>query len=132
MNWWFVTVVAVLLVLPFILGLHRLYGADIAVCGSALALLSASFYTRPALVIAITGQHQLLCCRISRPSQRKTIAHGPVVTSWFAYFRRGWPYSQLGYRGPGTNGMTVRVSIPAACRQAAQTVTETASGMATS
>ena len=44
LNWWIVTseVFAVLLVLPFMLGLRSLYGADLALCGSAGALLSAS------------------------------------------------------------------------------------------
>jgi hypothetical protein len=62
MNWWMVTsqVFAILLVLPFVLGLRRLYGADIALCGSAGVLLSASWSTRSVLVLAITRQRQLL------------------------------------------------------------------------
>lgn len=134
MNWWMVAsqVFAILLVLPFVLGLRRLYGADIALCGSAAVLLSASWWTRSVLVFAITRQRQLLCCRISRPFQRKTITQAPIEAAWLADFRRGWLYSQLWYRGPGTNGKTVRVNIPASCRQVAETVTEAASGMATS
>jgi len=133
MNWWMVTsqIFAILLVLPFMLGLRRFYGADIALCASAGVLLSASWWTRPALVIAITRKRQLLCCRISRPFQRKTITQAPIEAAWLADFRRGWLYSQLWYRGPGTQGKTVRVNIPAGCRQAAQTITEAAPGMAT-
>jgi hypothetical protein len=133
MNWWMVTsqVFAILLVVPFILGLRRLYDADIVLCGSAGVLLSASWWTRSVLVIAITRQRQLLCCRISRPFQRKTITQAPVEAFSLADFRRGWLYSQIRYRGPGTDGKTVRVNIPAGCRQAAKTMTQ-ASGMAAS
>ena len=134
MNWWMVTsqIFAILLVLPFMLGLRRFYDADIALGASAGALLSASWWTRPALVIAVTRQRQLLCCRISRPFQCKTITQAPIEAAWLADFRRGWLYSQLWYRGPGTQGKTVRVNIPAGCRQAAQTITEVAPGMTTS
>jgi hypothetical protein len=134
MNWWMLTsqVFAILLVVPFMLGLRRLYGADLALCASAGVLLSASWWTRPALVIALTRQRQLLCCRISRPFQRKTITQAPIEAAWLGDFRRGCLHSQLRYRGPGTQGKTVRVNIPAGCRQAAQTVTGAASGIARS
>ena len=132
LNWWILTsqVFAILLVVPFMLGLRRLYGADLALCTSAGVLLSASWWTRPALVIAITRQRQMLCCRISRPFQRKTITQAPIEAAWLGDFRRGWLYSQLRYRGPGTQGKTVRVNVPAGCRQTAQTVTGAASGIA--
>ncbi len=132
MNWWTVAseVFAVLLVLPFMLGLRRLYGADLSLCGSAGVLLAASWWTRPALVIAVTRQRQLLCCRVSRPFQRKTTTQAPAEAAWLSDFRRGWPYCGLRYRGPGTDGKTVRLNIPAGGRQAAQTAALAASGMA--
>jgi hypothetical protein len=132
LNWWWLTsqVFTILVVVPFILGLGRLYGADLALCASAGVLLAASWWTRPVLVIAITRQRQLLCCRISRPFQRKTITQAPIEAAWFGDFRRRWLYSQLRYRGPGTQGNTLRVNIPAGCWQAAQTVTGAASGIA--
>ncbi len=134
MNWWMVTteVFAVLLVLPFMLGLRGLYVADLALCGSAGALLSASWWTRSVLVITITRQRQVLCCRISRPMQRKTITQAPMEAARFADFRRGWLFSQLRYRGPGTDGKRVRLNIPARCRQTAATVAESASTIASS
>ncbi len=133
-NWWIVTseVFAVLLVLPFMLGLRSLYAADLALCGSAGALLSASWWTRSVLVIAITSQRQLLCCRISRPFQRKTITQVPIETAFFADFRRGWLFSQLRYRGPGTDGKTARLNVPARCRQAAATLTGSSPTITTS
>ena len=73
--------------------------------------------------MAITSQRQLLCCRTSRPFQRKTITQAPIETALFADFRRGWLFSQLRYRGPGTDGKTARLNIPARCRQAAETLT---------
>jgi hypothetical protein len=132
MNVWIVATeaFAVLLVLPFVLGLRHLYGADLALCGSAGVLLSTSYLTRPALVIAVTAHRQLLCCRISRPMQYKTISQAPVEATQLADFRRGWLFSQLRYRGPGTNGKTVRLNVPGVCRQAAQAMTEAASGLA--
>ena len=134
MNWWLLTcqVLAILLVVPYMLGLRRLYGADLALGGSASVLLWASWWTRPALVIALTRQRQLLCCRISRPFQRKTITQAPIDAAWVGDVRRGWLFSQLRYRGPGTQGKTVRVNIPAAFRETAQTVTGVASGIARS
>lgn len=134
MNWWMVTteVFAVLLVLPFMLGLRGLYGADLLLCGSAGVLLSASWWTRSVLVIAITRQRQLLCCRISRPLQRKTITQAPIEAAWFADFRRGWLFSQLRYRGPGTDGKTARLNIPARCRAVAAAVAESASTITSS
>lgn len=124
-NWWIgaTELFAILLVVPFMLGLGGLYAADLALCASAGVLLSASRWTRPVLVIAITSQRQLLCCRISRPFLHKTISQGPLETEWFAGFRRGWLFSQLPYRGPGTDGKTVRLNIPARCRKVAETVT---------
>ena len=83
-------------------------------------------------MIAITRQRQLLCCRISRPFQHKTITQAPIEAAWLGDFRRGWIWSQLRYRGPGTQGKTVRVNIPAGCRQAAQSVTGAAPGIARS
>jgi hypothetical protein len=132
MNVWMVAaqLFGVLLVLPFMLGLPRLYGADIALCGAATVVLSASFWTRPALVIAVTRRHQLLCCRISRPFQRKTISHAPIEAAQLAGFRRGWLFSRLRYSGPGTDGKMVQLNVPAGCRQAAQMATEAASGLA--
>jgi hypothetical protein len=118
-------------VLPFVLGLRRLYGADIALCGAAGVVLATSFWTRPALVIAITRRRQLLCCRISRPFQRTTISHAPIEAAQLAGFRRGWLFSRLRYRGPGTDGKMVQLNVPAACRQAAQTATGAASELAT-
>jgi hypothetical protein len=133
MNWWLVTteLFAVVLVVPFMLGLRHLYTADISLCGSVGVLLSASWWTRAALLISITSQGQLLCCRISRPFQRKTISSAPLETAWFGDFRRGRLFSQLRYRGPGTNGKTVRLNIPAGCRRAAETLTGPAPRMAT-
>ncbi len=133
MNWWIVAteLFATLLVVPFMLGLRGLYAADIALCGSAGVVLSASWWTRSVLVIAITSQRQLLSCRISRPFLHKTITQAPLEAAWFADFRRGWLYSQLRYRGPGTNGKTVRLNIPAGCRQVAETVAGPASRVAT-
>lgn len=133
MNWWIVAteLVAILLVMPFMLGLRGLYTADLALCGSAGVLLSASFWTRPVLIIAITSQRQLLCCRISRPILHKTITQAPLEAAHFAGFRRGWLFSQLRYRGPGTDGKTARLNIPARCRQAAETVTGPMSWLAT-
>jgi hypothetical protein len=96
-------------------------------CGSVGVLLSASFWTRSVLVIAVTSQRRLLCCRISRPFLRKTFTQAPREAAWFAGFRRGWLFSHLRYRGPGTGGRTVRLNIPARCRQAAETVTGPAS-----
>jgi hypothetical protein len=124
MNWWIVAteLFAILLVVPFMVGLRGLYAADLALCGSMGVLLSASFWTRSVLVIAITSQRQLLCCRISRPFLHKTITQAPLEAAWLAGFRRGWLFSQLRYRGPGTGGKTVRLNIPARCRQAAETV----------
>jgi hypothetical protein len=134
MNWWLVTteVFAVLLVLPFMLGLRRMYDADLVLCGSAGVLLSASWWTRSVQVIAISGQGQLLCCRITRPFQRKTISQGPIEAASFTDFHRGWLFSQLRYRGPGTDGKTVRLNVPARCRRAAETMTKSASRAATS
>jgi hypothetical protein len=114
------------------LGLRRLTGADLALCAPAGVLLSASFWTRPALVIAITRQRQLMCCRISRPFQRKTITQAPIEPPGWGDFRRGWLFSQLRYRGTGTLGKTVRINIPAGCRQAAHTVTGAAPEIARS
>jgi hypothetical protein len=129
LNWWIVAteVFAVLLVVPFAVGLHGLYTADLAVCGSAGVLLSASFWTRPGLAIAITSQRQVLCCRISRPFMRKVITQAPVDAASFTDFRRGWVFSQLRYRGPGTDGKAVRLNIPARYRPAAEAVTGSAS-----
>jgi hypothetical protein len=134
MNLWIVTseVFALLLALPYVLGLRGLYGADLALCASAGALLSASWWTRSVLVIAITSQRQLLCCRISRPFFRKTILRTPVEAARFADFRRGWLFSQLCYCGPGTDGKTIRLNIPARCRQAAAIITESAPTIAAS
>ena len=133
MNWWLVTseVFAVLLVLPFMLGLRRLYDADLALCGSVGVLLSVSWWTRSVVVIAITSQRQLLCCRISRPLLRKTITQGPIEAAWFGGFRRGWLFSQLCYRGPGTDGKTARLNVPARCRRAAEAVAGSARRIAT-
>ena len=127
MNLWTVTTLtfAILLVLPFMLGLRPLYGADLALCGTVGVLLSASFLTRPALVIAVTRRRQLLCCRISRPFQRTTITQAPIEAAQFAGLRRGLFFSRLRYAGPGTDGRMVRLNIPAACRQAVQATTET-------
>jgi hypothetical protein len=121
---------AILLVLPFILALPHLYVADIALCGTAGLLLSASYWTRPALVIAVTGRRQLLCCRISRPLRRTTITQAPLDAAQLADFRRGWIFGRLRYRGPGTDGKTVRLNVPAACRQGARAATEVSEGLA--
>jgi hypothetical protein len=132
MNLWFVMneVFAILLVLPFILGLRHLYVTDIGVCGAAGVILTASYLTRPALVIAVTRRRQLLCCRMSRPFQRKTITQASIEAARLADFRRGWLFSRLRYCGPGTDGKTVRLNIPAACRQAAQMTVEAPQGLA--
>lgn len=128
LNLWLVAteIFAVLLVLPHALGLRRLYGADLAICGTAGALLATSFWIRPALVIAVTKRRQMLCCRISRPFQRTTISQAPIEAAQLHDFRRGWIYSRLRYTGPGTNGKTVHLNIPPACRQTAQTTAERA------
>ena len=132
MNLWMVTsqLFAVLLVLPFMLGLRRLYGADLGLCGTVGVLLAASFWTRPALVIAVTRQRRLLCCRVSRPFPRKRFSQGAVEAVELADFRPGWLFSRVRYRGPGTDGKMVQLNVPAACRQAAQSTTEAASGLA--
>jgi len=132
MNLWIATenLFGIVLVLPFMLGLRRLYGADVAVCGTAGLLLSVSFWTRPALVIAVTRRRQVLCCRVSRPSQRKMITKAPIEAAQFAGFRRGWLFSRLRYMGPGTDSKTVCLNVPAACRQAVQATAEAASGLA--
>ena len=129
MNLWLVTseFFAILLVLPFILGLRHVYGADVVVCGGVGVLLAASFWTRPALVIAVTRERQVLCCRISRPFRRTAISQAPIEAVQLD-FRRSGLFSRLRYRGPGTNGKTVRVNVPAACRRDAQATAETASG----
>jgi hypothetical protein len=134
MNWWLVAsqVFGVLLVLPFILGRRGLYSADLALCGSAAALLSVSWWTRSVLVIAITRQRQLLCCRMNRPFRHKTISQAPMEAARFADFRRGWLFSQIRYRGPGTDGKTARLNLPAGCRQAGETLAGSASSMTTS
>jgi hypothetical protein len=122
MNLWIVTnqLFAVLLIVPFMLSLRHLYDADLVVCVTVGVLLSASFLTRPVLVIAVTRRRQLLCCRTSRPFQRQTISQAPIETARLADFRRGWLYSRLRYMGPGTKGSTVRLNVPAACRDTAQ------------
>jgi hypothetical protein len=86
MNWWIVATdaLAVPLVVPFIAGLRELYTTDIAVCASAGVLLSASFWTRPGLAIAITSHGQVLCCRFSRPFMRTVIARAPMDAARFA------------------------------------------------
>jgi hypothetical protein len=58
-------------------------------CGTVGVLLATSFWVRPALVIAITGQRPLLYCRISRPSQRTTISQGTLEAVQLADSRRG-------------------------------------------
>lgn len=132
LNWWMLASLAfaILLVVPYMAGLRRLYGADLAVCAVVGVLLSVSWWTRSALVIAITRQRQLLCCRISRPFHRESITQAPIEAVWFGDFLRGWLYSQFRYRGPGTQGKTVLVNIPAGRREAAQTVIEATSGIA--
>lgn len=126
MNLWFVTnqVFAVLAVLPFALSLRHLYDADIALVFIACVLLLGSYFTRPALVVAVTRRRQLLCCRISRPFRGQTISQGPIETARLADFRRGWLFGRLRYMGPGTKGSTVRLNVPAACRDAAQATAE--------
>jgi hypothetical protein len=135
MNLWIVTnqFFAVLVIVPFGLGLHHLYDADLIMCVTVGVLLSASFFTRPLLVIAVTRRRQLLCCRTSRPFQRQTISQAPIETARLADFRRGWIYSRLRYTGPGTKGRTVHLNVPAACRIDAQATAEaSASGSAIS
>jgi hypothetical protein len=128
LNLWMVAteIFAVLLALPFALGLHRFYNADLAICGTAGVLVGTSFWIRPALVIAVTRRRLLLCCRISRPFQRMTVSHAPIEAAQIGGFRRGWLFSQLRYVGPGTSGKTIRLNIPPACRQAAQAIGEDA------
>jgi hypothetical protein len=127
MNLWLVAteIFAVLLALPFALGLRGLQNADLAVCGTAAFLLGTSFWFRPALVIAVTRRGQLLGCRISRPLQRTTVSQAPVEAVRLAGFRGGRIYSRLWYAGPGTGGKTIRLNVPAGCRQAAQATAET-------
>lgn len=122
LNWWIAAsqVFGILLVLPFMFGLRSLYNTTVPVCGCGVALLSASWWTRTALVIVITKQRQVLCCRIARPFQRKTISQAPIETVRLAYLHRGWLYGQVRYCGPGTNGKTVRLNLPAGCRPAVQ------------
>lgn len=128
MNLWLVTseFFAILLVLPFLLGLRHVYGADVMVCGAVGVLLTASFWTRPALVVAVTRQRQVLCCRVSRPFRRAAISQAPIDAVQLD-FRRGWLFSRLRYHGPGTDGKTVRVNVPAACRRDAQAAAAAAS-----
>jgi hypothetical protein len=133
LNWLLASgqVLGLALVVPFILGLRHLYPADLALCLPPSAVLQASLWTRPALVIAVTRQRQLLCCRISRPFRRTAISQAPMETASLTGLRRGWPYSQLRYCGPGTDARKIRVNVPNQCRQAAETVTGAASGIAT-
>jgi hypothetical protein len=49
---------------------------------------------------------------LSRPFLRKTITQAPLEAAWSGGFRRGWLFSQLRYRGPGTDGKTVRHPAP--------------------
>lgn len=127
MNLWFVAMnaLSVLFVLPYALGLSRLYGPDFAVIGVG-AVLNVWYLTRPALVIAVTEQRQLLACRVSRPFPfaRKTFALAPVEAARLGDFRRGWLYSRLRYRGPGTDGKEVWLNVPAGCRLAAQALAQ--------
>jgi hypothetical protein len=120
-NLWFVAMnaLAVLFALPYALGLSWLYGPDFAVAGVG-AVLNVWYLTRPALVIAVTEQRQLLACRVSRPFARKTFAQAPVEAARLGDFRRGWLYSRLRYCGPGTDGREVWLNVPAGCRLAAQ------------
>ncbi len=129
MNLWMVAteIVVVLLALPHALGLHRLYNADLAICGAAGVLLGTSFWIRLAMVIAVTRRRVLLCCRISRPFQRITISQAPIEAAQIGGFRRSWLFSQLRYAGPCTSGKTIRLNVPPACRQAAQAISEDAS-----
>jgi hypothetical protein len=129
MNLWLVTseFFAIMLVVPFVLGLRHVYGADVVVCGVVGVLLAASFWTRPALVVAVTRQRHVLCCRISRPFHRSAISQAPIEAVQLD-FHRGWLFSRLRYRGPGTDGKTVRVNVPAACRRDAQATAEAALG----
>jgi hypothetical protein len=133
MDVWMVAIqlFAILLVLPFFFGLRHLYAPDIALCATAVLLLNASFWTRPALVIAVTGRRQLLCCRISRPLWRTTITQAPLDAVRLADFRRGWLYGRLRYCGPGTDGKTVSLNVPAACREGARATAEAAQGLLT-
>ena len=121
MNLWYaaMSALSVLFVLPYALGLSRLYGPDFAVLGAGV-LLNTWYITRPTLVIAVTEKRQLLACRVSRPFARKTFALAPVDAARFADFRRGWLYSRLRYRGPGTDGREMWLNVPAGCRLAAQ------------
>jgi hypothetical protein len=130
MNVWMVIcqLNALLLVLPIILGLRRLYDAEFGLCVTVGVVLAASFWTRPGLMIAVTRRRQLLCCRVSRPLHRKTISHAPLEAAQLADFRRGWLFGRLRYCGPGTNGKVVHLNVPAVCRLAAQTTAEAASG----
>jgi hypothetical protein len=81
-------------------------------------------------IVAVTRRRQLLCCRMSRPFQRKTITQASIEAARLADFRRSWLFSRLRYCGPGTDGKTVRLNVPAACRQAAQTAVEASQGLA--
>jgi len=42
-----------------------------------------------------------------------------METAWLGDFRRSRIFSQLRYRGPGTDGATGRLNVPAGCRPAA-------------
>ena len=82
-------------------------------CGTVGVLLATSFWVRPALVIAITGQRPLLYCRISRPSQRITELPDRMTVSpatALRYLRKGVTLPdgrQIEGHAPGVAGATL-------------------------
>ena len=113
MNLWIVTnqFFAVLVIVPFMLSLRHLYDGDLVMCVTVGVLLSASFLTRPVLVIAVTRRRQLLCCRTSRPIQRQTISQAPIKTPGWRTSAAAGSTAGCGTMGPGTNGRTVRAPM---------------------
>jgi|SRR5215469_6307821 len=136
MNWWYLAnfvnmlVFAVFVLFPVTGRTHPSFGPAFWACIGVATLLGASFWTRPALVVAVTRQRQVLCRRIARPLPRKTFAQAPLEAAQFTRAGGGWLYAELRYSGPGTNGETVRLNIPRQYRDAVQRIIEASSGQA--
>lgn len=134
MNWWYLVGFANVLMfglfagLPVMRGTRLSFGPGVWACLVVGALLGVSFWTRPALVIAVTRQRQVLCRRIARPLPRKTFAQASLEAAQFTQVRHSWPYAELRYSGPGTDGKTVRLNVPPQYRDAVQKIIGVVSG----
>jgi hypothetical protein len=136
MNWWYVAsfvnmlVFAVFVLFPVTGRTHPSFGPAFWTCLAVGTLLGAYWWTRPALVVAVTRQRQVLCRRIARPLLRRTFAQAPLEAAQFTPARNGWLFAELRYRGPGTNGETVRLNVPRQYRDAVRRIIEASSGQA--